>query len=122
MILGVLAILFSILFLIVATIRRIWNKKQQHILLVSQHIINLLMFTNIIWISYKTLSMVSYSFLKPFLTFNLIYIFIALIHTGILIFQAKNKRLPKYEKLVWMMTIVFTVILCANILYWEFYY
>jgi hypothetical protein len=34
----------------------------------------------------------------------------------------KSKRLPKYEKLVWIMTIIFTFILCVNILYWEFYY
>ena len=66
--------------------------------------------------------MVSYSSLKPFLTLNLIYIVIALVNSGFLIVKIKSKRLSKYKKLVWIMTIIFTFILCVNILYWEFYY
>ncbi|THG91099.1 hypothetical protein AJ85_06920 [Alkalihalobacillus alcalophilus ATCC 27647 = CGMCC 1.3604] len=36
--------------------------------------------------------------------------------------RVKNQSLRKHEKRVWIMTIVFTFILCVNILYWEFYY
>ena len=121
-ILGLLAVLFSLIYVIVTILRRIWNKKHLHKLLFAQHLLNLLMFTNVLWIVYKALSMVSYSSLKPFLTLNLIYIVIAFVISGFLIVQVKNKRLSKYEKLVWIMTIVFTFILCVNILYWEFYY
>ena len=97
-------------------------KKQLDKLIFAQHFFSLLMFTNVIWIVYKALSMVSYSSLKPFLTLNLIYIVIAIINSGSLIVKMKSKRLSKYEKLVWIMTIIFTFILCVNILYWEFYY
>ena len=121
-ILGLLAVTFSLIYVIVTILRRIWNKKHLHKLLFAQHFLNLLMFTNVLWIVYKALSMVSYSFLKPFLTLNLIYIVIALVNSGFLIVKIKSKRLSKYEKLVWIMTIIFTFILCVNILYWEFYY
>jgi hypothetical protein len=114
--------MFSILYVIVTILRRIWNKKHIHLLIFAQHFLNLLMFTNVLWIVYKALSMVSYSSLKPFLTFNLIYIVISIINCGFLIVQGKNKKLSIYEKLFWVMTIVFTFILCVNILYWEFYY
>ena len=80
------------------------------------------MVTNVLWIVYKALSMVSYSFLKPFLTLNLIYIVIVLVNSGFLIVKIKSERLPKYRKLVWIMTLIFTFILCVNIVYWEFYY
>lgn len=122
MILGVLAILFSFLYVIVSSVRRIWNNKHLHIFLFSQHVLNLLMFMNVLWIGYKTLSMVSYVFLKPFLTLNLIYIVIALVNCGYLCVKIKNQSLSKRDKQVWIMTIIFTFILCANILYWEFYY
>ena len=121
-ILGLIAVLFSLIYLIITILRRIWNKKRLHKLLFAQHLLNLLVFTNVFWIVYKALSMVSYSSLKPFLTLNLVYVIIAFVSSGFLIVQEKNKRLSKYEKPVWILTIVFTVILCSNILYWEFYF
>ncbi|MBS4207220.1 serine hydrolase domain-containing protein [Bacillus sp. FJAT-50079] len=121
-ILGLLAVMFSLIYVIVTILRRIWNKKHLPIFLFAQHSLNLLMFTNVLWIVYKALSMVSYSFLKPFLTLNLIYVVIALINSGYLIVKIKSKRLRKYEKLAWMMTTASTFILCVTILYWEFYY
>ena len=121
-ILGLLAVTFSLIYVIVTILRRIWKKKHLYKLLFAQHFLNLLVFTNVLWIVYKASSMVSYSSLKPFLTLNLIYIVIVLVNSGFLIVQGKNKRLSKYEKLVWIMTIIFTFILCVNILYWEFYY
>ena len=121
-ILGILAGLFSLLYVIVTISRRLWNKKQLNKFLLSQHLLTLLMITNVIWIVYKALSLVSYSSLKPFLTLNLVYVIIAIIINGFLLVQFKNKRLSKSELLVRIMTIVFTVILCVNILYWEFYY
>ncbi|WP_100372297.1 serine hydrolase domain-containing protein [Bacillus sp. FJAT-45037] len=122
MILGVLAILLSFIYVIVTSFKRIWNKKPLHTFLFSQHVLNLLMFMNVLWIGYKTVSMVSYATLKPFLTFNLIYLVIALVNSGFLSVKIKNQSLSKREKLVWIMTIVLTLILCVNILYWEFYY
>ncbi|MDV2884783.1 serine hydrolase domain-containing protein [Alkalihalophilus pseudofirmus] len=116
------AILFSFIYVIIAAIRRIWTKQPLHRLLFTQNILNLLIFTNVLWIVYKTASMVSYAFLKPFLTLNLIYIVIALINIVFLTVKLKNQRLDKREKRFWIMTIIFTVILCVNMLYWEFYF
>ncbi|WP_100407740.1 serine hydrolase domain-containing protein [Bacillus solitudinis] len=121
-ILGILAVTFSLIYVLVTILKRIWNKKRLHIFLFSQHTLNLLMFTNVLWIVYKTLSMVSYSFLKPFLTLNVIYIVIVLVNSVFFIVKIKSTRLTKYKKLVWIMTIICAFILCVNILYWEFYY
>ncbi|QUW23001.1 serine hydrolase [Sporosarcina sp. Marseille-Q4063] len=121
-ILGLLAIMFSLLYVIISILRRIWNKKRLVKLLFAQHFLNLLLVTNVIWIVYKVLSMVSYSSLKPLLTLNLIYIVISIVICGFLIVHGKSRRLSKYGLLVWMMTIIFALILCVNILYWEFYY
>ncbi|MED1603352.1 serine hydrolase domain-containing protein [Alkalihalophilus marmarensis] len=116
------AFLFSFIYVMVTAIRSIWNKQPLHRLLFTQNILNLLIFTNVLWIAYKTASMVSYAFLKPFLTLNLIYIVIALINSVFLSVRLKNQRLSKGEKRFWIMTIVFTMILCVNMLYWEFYF
>ncbi|WP_078380712.1 serine hydrolase domain-containing protein [Sutcliffiella halmapala] len=121
-ILGLVAVTFSFIYSLVTILRRIWNKNKLHIFLFSQHVLNVLMFMNVLWIGYKTLSMTSYAFLKPFLTLNLIYIVIALVNCGFLSVKIKNQSLSKREKLVWIITVIFTVILCVNILYWEFYY
>src|SRR5699024_4699692 len=121
-ILGLLALLFSIICIIVTILNRLWMKKRKHIMLCSQHSLSSLMLTNVLWISYKTLSMVSYAFIKPFLTLNLIYIIITLVNSVFLIIKLKNQYLCKREKWAWIMTIVFAFILCVNILYWEFYY
>lgn len=121
-VLGLLAVLFSFIYVIVHTIRMIWKKSHVHLFLFAQHIFNLLLCINVIWIVYKTLSMVSYSYLKPFLIFNLIYIVITFINHGFLLNKIRNRKLSSYQKVVWYATIVFTLILCINIFYWEFYY
>ena len=119
--LGGFAILFSFVFIIVSVVKKI-RKKKQSILLASQHLLNVFMFINVIWISYETLSMTTYESLKIFLTANVMYIIISFIISGCLLFQLKNKKIGKYETSIRMMTIVFTIILNSNILYWEFYY
>lgn len=120
-ILGGFAILFSIGFMIISIFKKI-RRKQQSILLASQHILNVFMFINVIWISYETLSMTTYASLKPFLTANIIYIVISIVISGCLLLQMKNKKTHKYGMSVRMMTIISTIILCVNIIYWEFYF
>ena len=44
-ILGLLAVLFSLIYVIVAIFRRIWNKKHLHKFLIAQHLLNLFIFT-----------------------------------------------------------------------------
>ena len=122
LILAGVAILFSFIYVIATSLRRIWNKKQWHRVLFGQHMLNVLMFVNVLWIGNKTLSMVSYAFLKPFLTLNLIYIMISLIASVLLSIKIKNQRVDRRDKRTYILTIFFTCILCVNILYWEFYY
>ncbi len=121
LILGGFAILFSFGFMIASLFKTI-RQKQQSILLISQHILNTFMFINIIWIAYKTLSMTTYVSLTPFLTANVIYIVISFVISGGLLFQIKNKKTYKYEMSIRIITILSTIILCLNIIYWEFYY
>ncbi len=121
-ILGLLAFMFSVIYVIVTLCKRIWSKKNLQIFHFTQHLLNILMFTNVLWIVYKTLSMVSYSFLKPFLTLNLIYVVIVLVISGFLIIKLKRNRLVNYNKRISVMTIMSAGILCINILYWEIYY
>src|SRR5699024_9623157 len=87
-----------------------------------QHVLNLVMFANVFWIAYKTLSMVSYSFLKPFLIFNMIYLITSLVLSGFLVMKLKKKTVSKRQRAVWLLTVICTLVLCVNILYWEFYY
>lgn len=122
MILGGLAILFSFIYVIVTFLRSLRKKKQFKILPFIQHILNVLLFINVLWIVYKTLSMVSYSFLKPYLTLNLIYLIFTIVNIVFLIIQMSVKEIGKYEKKVLGLTIIFTLILFGNIVYWDFYY
>lgn len=121
-ILGGFAILFSFTYVIATFLRSVWKKKTFHLLPFVQHILNLLMFINVLWIVYKTLSMVSYAFLKPYLTLNLIYCILSVINLSVLIIRMKDPAFEKREKRVWLLTLILTVILCGNIVYWAFYY
>ncbi len=120
--LGLFAFLFSFFYCIVTFTRMIWKRDQLHLLLVGQHVLNLLLCMNVIWIGYKTFSLVSYSFLKPYLTLNLLYLVITFINSVVLSARMKKLHLSKLEKRNWAVSIVFTIILCVNILYWEFYF
>nr|WP_172372423.1 serine hydrolase domain-containing protein [Sporosarcina jiandibaonis] len=120
-ILGGFAVMFSFGFMIVSIIKKI-RKKQQSILLASQHFLNIFMCINVIWISYETSTMTTYSSLKLFLTANVMYIVISLVISGYLLFQMRNKKTNKYEASIKMVTILSTIVLCVNIVYWEFYY
>lgn len=116
------SILFSAGFLIISIANMIRRKKRPSKLFASQHGLNLLMFMNVIWISYETLSMTTYASLKPFLTANIVYIVCSLVISGCLLIQMKRKQTYKYETIMKMVTIMSTIILCTNLIYWEFYY
>lgn len=118
---GGIVILFSSGLIFVSFVKIVRGKKPS-ILLVSQHILNVLLLLNIIWIIIKTLSMTTYLLLKPFLIGNIIYMIISLTIGVTLIMQMKNKKMNKYSIVITMLTILSTFILCLIILYWEFYY
>nr|WP_245350021.1 serine hydrolase domain-containing protein [Cytobacillus eiseniae] len=121
MILGVFSALFSFGFMIVTVFKKL-RKKQQSKLHVIQHLLNVFMFINVIWIGYKTLSMTTYSSLTPFLTANIFYMAISFVISGYLLFLLKNKKTYKYQTSIRIMTLISTIILCVNILYWDFYF
>ncbi len=117
-----LTILFSISFMIVSIFTKIRRKKHFFTLLTGQHILNLLMLMNVIWVIYKTLSMTTYALLKPFLFVNVLYMFLSIIISGSLFLQVKNRKMAKRKKMINILTIFATIILCLNIVYWEFFY
>jgi|SRR5690625_1647738 len=117
-----LAIITSFLYVVISLFRKLIGKGDLSLFIFTQHTLNLLLFTNICWIIYKTLSMVSYSDLKPFLFLNILYIVLSFLITGILIIKGYINRQLNCKKPILLITIVLTFILCINILYWEFYY
>lgn len=120
-ILGGFTILFSFGFTMVSIVKK-GRKKKQPILPTIQHMLNIFMFINVIWISYKTLSMTTYASLTFFLTANLVYMVFSFVISGCLLFQLRNKEVHKYETPIRIITIISTIILCANIVYWDFYF
>lgn len=121
-ILGLLAVLFSFIYLIVSLWKRIAKKGQLHSFVFAQQLLNLCLFVNLIWIIYKAASMASYSDLRPFLLINLFYMVATFINSGLLLNKIRNKKLTLNQKAVWWTTILFALILCSNLFYWEFYY
>lgn len=119
LIIGLLALLFSFLYVAVTLFTRIRSKKKLHTFILTQHVLNLLLFANILWIVYQTAAMVSYSFLQPFLMFNLLYLLLVLVNSGMIVRTAKRTGLPKAA---WVLTIISAIILSGNVLYWEFYF
>ncbi|GKV64495.1 FmtA-like protein [Sporosarcina sp. NCCP-2331] len=120
-ILGLLAIVFSLFCMALAVFRKVRSKKSMYSLLFVQHLLHLLFALNLFWIFNKTASMVSYSSLKPFLFCNFLYVVLALASSGVLLVKMRSKRLRKYERAFWILTVIFTFILCVNVFYWEFY-
>lgn len=116
-ILGGLSILLSIGIVIVSMIKII-RRKSLSLLGTSQHLLNVIFFINIIWIFHQTLSLTTYAALQPFLIANILYLVASCIISGYLLFQMKDKEISKVE----FITVLSTVILCGNVVYWAFYY
>ncbi|WP_228551160.1 serine hydrolase domain-containing protein [Sporosarcina cascadiensis] len=120
-ILGLLAVVFSLFCMALAVFRKVRSKKSMYSLLFVHHLLNLLFALNLFWIFNKTFSMASYSSLKPFLFCNLLYVVLVLVNCGVLLVKMRSRELRKYERAVWNLTVIFTFILCVNVFYWEFY-
>lgn len=112
-----LTILYSFI-VFVSSLVKFVSKKRFIKLVALQHSLNLLLFTNIITICYQTFSMTTYAALKPFLISNLLYIFISIIIGILLILKRINEKGALLTK---SLTALSIVILCVNIIYWEFY-
>lgn len=116
-ILATFALLFSLGFVIVSTMTAIRKRRVRKVLMI-QHSLHILLFLNVAWIVNKALSMTTYTAVKPFLIGNILYVVVSLILTSIILWQIKR---GENALLIRFATIVSTIILCANIVYWEFY-
>lgn len=116
------AIITSFLYISVFLFKKIRQNERMHKLLFMQHSLNILLSINVFWIIYKTLSMVSYSFLQPFLLLNLAYVILSVAISAFLVMQMRTNKLSKNGKVVRFVTVIFSFVLCVNVLYWEFYY
>ncbi|EMR05374.1 Penicillin-binding protein E [Bhargavaea cecembensis DSE10] len=116
-VLGGLAVLASICFLIFSVLRR----TRKNLFLQFQHVLNILAALNIIWIGYQTGLMTTYTSIQPFLTANLFYVAGSLVVSGFLLLQVKKTKMEKRSALIKVITIMTAVVLSGNILYWEVY-
>src|SRR5699024_8500778 len=68
---AIIAGIVSSLYIIVSLIKKIRKKSVHSKYFLIQHILNLLIIVNMLWVSYRTLTMVSYASLQPYLFINL---------------------------------------------------
>lgn len=118
LVLGGLAVLASICFMILSVLRRTCK----NLFLLFQHVLNILAGLNIFWIFYQAASLTTYAAIQPFLIANLFYVAGSLVISGFLLFQMRNTRVKKRRSaLIKIITIMTAIVLSGNILYWEFY-
>lgn len=110
----------SSLYVLLSLIKTLRKKPVHSKYFLMQHILNVVIMVNTLWISYQALTMVSYASLKPYLFINLFYIILSLMNIVIWIWR---KRLDtKSRKYLGVLTMICAIILSGNILYWEFYF
>lgn len=119
LILGICSGFFSLAFVILCLLNKACRRRKLNLPFI-QHVLNSVFLLIVSMIVYKTLSMTSYELVKPFLRANIIYLIISFMISILLLV-----RWRKYEESRWfslLMTLLVTITLCSNILYWEFYY
>lgn len=77
-----------------------------------QNMLNLLLALNLVWMIKSALSMVAYDSLKMNFTLNILYLVLTIALSVYSLFKRKCFKI----------TTVSSLILCANLLYWQFYY
>lgn len=120
----VIAIVFSFLFIFVRAFRAILKKKgtKSSKLITFLNTVNVLFVINVSWIFYKALSMTSYQTLKPFFLVNIIYLVVTIGLSGYSLLKGRKASLSRKQKSIYLFTIIFSLILCVNVLYWELYH
>ncbi|KZE36525.1 methicillin resistance protein FmtA [Bhargavaea cecembensis] len=116
-VLGALAALFSFVFMLFSVLRRIRKNR----FLLMQHVLNILVALNIVWIGYQTVSITTYSAIQPFLTANLFYMAGSVVLSGFILFHMRYNQIDKRGTSIIIITVMTAVVLSGNILYWEFY-
>lgn len=123
---GVIAILFSLFYILIRMIRGIGIlKKEQNkssLPTIIQNVLNLIATINVGWMSKKALSMTTYNSLRINFVINILYLVMTITLCIYSIFRRKTFQFSKKQKVIFTMTIICSLILCVNLLYWEFYH
>lgn len=115
-IVGGIAIIFSLIFVIARLIKKKIN------FITIQNILHLVLVINVIWMSKKALSMTSYNSLKINFWINILYMFIIIPLCGYSIYKQKSIHFSKWQKTILLLTIISSLVLFINLVYWEFYH
>ncbi len=113
---GVVAILFSLIYISIRAIQRIQrlkrSREKRDVFILIQNMLNLILVLNLVWMIKSALSMVAYDSLKMNFTLNILYLVLTIALSVYSLFKRKCFKI----------TTVSSLILCANLLYWQFYY
>lgn len=113
---GVVAILFSLIYILIRAIQKIRRlnrgREKSRVLIMVQNMLNLILVLNLVCMIKSALSMVAYDSLKMNFTLNIFYLVLTIALSVYSLFKRKGFKV----------TIVSSLILCANLLYWQFYY
>lgn len=120
LIVAMLSVLFSIFYLCIAWLPKL-RKNPFHLAITVPNLFNLLAVCNLAWMIYKGLSMTTYESLKIHMMLNITYIVITVIFSISSIFLRKKFQFNKVQSTYFIITIFSSLLLCVNVLYWEFY-
>jgi len=117
---GMVAALFSF-FYICATWLPKFRKNAFHLAITVLNLFNLLIICNIVWMFYKAFSMTTYEALKIHMILNIVYLVITGVFSVSSMFLKKKFQFNKVQSIYLFITILSSILLCVNIVFWEFY-
>lgn len=117
---GLAATLFSVGYSALILVPK-FRKRAFHIVILIPIALNLLVVSNIAFMMYKTLSMTTYESLKIHMMFTIFYVVFSGFFIVTSLFLKKKLRFNKVQNIYFFITILSAILLCANLVYWEFY-
>ncbi|MFD1926739.1 serine hydrolase domain-containing protein [Sporosarcina siberiensis] len=117
---GLAATLFSVVYSALILVPK-FRKRAFHIVILILIVLNLLVVSNVAFMIYKTLSMTTYESLKVHMMFTIIYVILISVFIVTSLFLKKKLRLNKTQNIYFFVSILSAILLCVNLVYWEFY-
>jgi len=117
---GMVAVLFSLFYICTAWLPK-FRRNAFHLAITVLNLFNLLIICNLAWMFYKAFSMTTYESLKIHMIQNIAYLVITGVFSASYLFLKKKFQFNKLQTTYFLITILSAILLCANIVYWEFY-
>ena len=117
---GMVAALFSLFYIGIAWLPK-FRKTTFHLAMTVLNLFNLLIICNLAWMFYKAFSMTTYESLKIHMILNIAYLVITGVISASSMFLNKKFQFNKAQTTYFLISILSAILLCANIVYWEFY-